>query len=214
MDDNGLIYVYDRMVRKLYQYDKGGSILSSIDIDTTRGPKGPLHFNNNSIYFEDCDASHCGYFAIAKVLSNGSLTAVPYEQQEQDQSTLTLSGRCFKGKKFIEGYNFQMDIVERDGLSSKTVSLPFTSLLTRPFLGEDIKGNTYFSRAPVEYKYQLYEIDEFDRESNYLGTVKIPGGYQEFWAVKEFDLSKNGTIVNFIPGEKKLTMYIFTNENS
>jgi len=214
VDDHGFVYVYDRGVRKLYQYDKGGSVLASIDIDSARGVMLPLHFINNAIYFDHCDPEHCSYFVIGRVLADNTLIKVPYQEQGQDQSTLTLSGKSYKGRKFIEGYNTQTDITDKNGLTSKMLSLPSEGVLPGDLFGEDTKGNFYLAVTYLKYEYQLYDVNKFDAEGNYVGTAKIPSGQREFWAVKEFELSKNGNIYNFIPGEKNLTLHIFLTQDN
>lgn len=218
VDDHGFIYVYDRSVRKIYQYDKSGEVVTSIDVDGFWGAAGPLRFINNVIYMDYCDANLCGYFIVGRVLSNNSLVGrseeekkIPY--QEQQQGTIELSGKKSKGRKFVEGYNSQTDIIDKGGLSSKTLSLPSKGIWTRIGLGEDLVGNFYFATGSDEYNYKLYDVDKFDAEGNYVSTAKIPSGHHEFWAVKEFELSKNGNIYNFVPGDERLTIHIFLNED-
>lgn len=214
VDNKGFIYIYVRGERKLYQYDKSGTIVTSIDIDSARPVRGRLHLVNSAIYYYYCDAERCSYFVIGRVLSDNTLLKVPYEEQEQEQSTLTLSGKKYKGRKFIEGYNTYTDIIDKNGLASKTISLPSEGILLGDILGEDIRGDIYFSRAPAEYKYQLYEIDKFDPEGNYIGTAKIPGGHHAFRGIKDFELSKNGNVYNFIPEAEKAILHIFTKEDN
>ena len=54
VDSKGFIYIYVHGIGKLYQYDKGGTIVTSFDIDSARPVTGPLHLVNKAIYFEYC----------------------------------------------------------------------------------------------------------------------------------------------------------------
>ncbi|MDA8241410.1 MAG: hypothetical protein M0Z67_13700 [Nitrospiraceae bacterium] len=220
VDDRGYIYIYDGSVRKLYQIDELGKVLSSIDVESPRSVTLPLHYARSAIYFVDCYADHCGYFVIGRILLNGLLVGPSEEERMnlkgQDQSTLRLSGRKYEARKFIRGYNTQIDVIEKDGLTSRMLSLPAAEGILHGRLNiEDSKGNLYFARTYLKDNYQLWYIDEFDSKANYLGTAQIPSGNgYEFWAVKEFALGKNGNIYKFIPGEKNLTLHIFLNEEN
>ncbi|MFZ2170152.1 MAG: hypothetical protein WAW61_11005, partial [Methylococcaceae bacterium] len=219
VDEQGYIYILDGGLR-LYQLDKNGKVITSSDVDSSLRIVLPMHYANNTIYSIYCTADHCSYFVIGRILLNHLLVGPSDEERsqlnrEQDQGTLTLSGRKYEGRRFVKGYNTQLDIIEKDGLTSKMLSLPIEEgVLPGDLDIEDSKGNLYFARAYEKDKYQLWNIDKFDAEANYIGTAKIPGGQRLFPASKEFGLSKNGNIYNFIPGEKNLTIHIFLNEQN
>ena len=219
VDERGYLYIYDGSVRKLYQVDKSGKVVTSVDVDNHRGVMLPLHFINNVIYFDNCDAEHCDHFVIGRVLFDSFLVGPSEEEgvkpyQEQKNGALTYSGKRYAARRFINGYNMQIDIIDKDGLTSKMLSLPAEGLLMNHFLGEDIKGNMHFIRARAEYEYQLYDVDKFDAEANYIGSAKVPSDHLEFWTAREIELNKNGNIYCFIPGEKKLTLHIFLTEDN
>lgn len=219
VDDRGFIYIYDGGVQKLYQIDKNGKVVAFINVESPRGVLLPLHYANNAIYFIDCDANHCEYFVIGRILFNNLLVGPSAEERlqrspGQDQSTLRTSGRKYEGRRFVQGYNTQLDIIEKDGLTSKMLSLPAEEGILHGNLNiEDAKGNLYFARTYLKDNYQLWYIDKFDAAADYIGTAQIPSGSGfQFWAAKDFVLGKTGHLYRFTPGEKNLTLHIFLNE--
>jgi hypothetical protein len=86
-------------------------------------------------------------------------------------------------------------------------------IVSREFLGEDTKGNFYFLTGRPEYKYKLYDGDEFDAGGNYVGSTQIPSSPAFFPSVREFALSSNGNIYSFTSEENQLVLHIFLNQD-
>ena len=216
VDKHGFVYIYDASIRKLYQYEKNGNIVASIDVNQFWHGGDPIRIKGNEIYVDDCDPEICGSYIIGRILFNKRL--VPPSAQELTKLTdigrYRASGKKTKGRKFIRGYNAQIDISDKDNLSSIMLSLPSNDIVVRSLLGEDRKGNFYFYRSRAQDAAKLWYIDEFDATGDYIGSTSMPGGDQVIFARKEFHLTRDGNVYHFVPEKDLLKVFIFHNEGT
>lgn len=203
VDSSGIIYIYDSFNRKIYQYDSQGNIIGSI------GTEGgaPLEIMDGVLYG--------GGRLIAQISSDKKLikptkSEVEKNKEEVKKGILRSSGRRYKGRGYAEGLNTERVVIEKDNRISMVASYPPRKDITHgPSLGEDEHGNIYFSNNRTADKFQIFNIDKFNSDSEYVGTAQIPGGDHYFWAAREFLLTPDGNVYNFIPEEKKLKIFIF-----
>lgn len=211
IDKQGLLYIYVPGDRKIYQYNKAGEILNTIAVDAEHRLQyntGPFHIINNRLYLDSCDyGNRCGKFLIGKITADNSLVGPTVKEFENPIEKYTFqSGKIYKGKKHIPGFNSELEIIEKEGMSFRTLSTPSENILTSTLIGEDAEGNFYFETVTAENKYNLYNIDKFGTEGEYIGTAQIPGGD----VAARFRITGNGNIYNFIPEEKKAAkLFIF-----
>lgn len=215
IDSRGFIYIYALGPSRLYQLDPDGEPVTSIAVN---GPYTVerLHLVNNMIYFTTCDAVHCYDYVIGRII-NGLLASPTEEERTKpypDPGELTWSGITYKSRQFVNGYNTYLDIIPPNGLSSRTLSLPYDGYVPGDLSGGDAKGDIYFARSYPSEKYQYYYVDKFDADANYIGTVKIPSGIPKFQATKDIAVTQNGNIYDFIPGKEELTLHIFIPNNN
>lgn len=209
VDKSGFIYVYDRV--KLYQYDRKGNIVTSVDVNESRwGGGGIMHIINNEIHIYACDSITCGDFIIGRIFFNNVLVGPSVEESKRfkEEGRQGLSGRKYmtRLKRFEEG---KMEIKEKDGTTSKTVVFPLREIVSTEFLGEDSKGNAYVkTERNDENKELVVDVHEFDKNGNYLNTFRMPAGKFHFWSAKHVLVSKDGTIYYFRPEKDKLTINI------
>ncbi len=225
VDSAGFIYTYDPQpthIDKLYQYDKKGNIIKSIDVDWNncstcyRWDAYPhyLLLHNNKIYTKACDlAKKCGYFLIGKT-ENGILNSPTYEERKNPfpKEELTLSGRRYKYIKLQETGGLDLEIIEKDGQIYKRIATPKKKGVYIDFLGEDIKGNFYFKTEHRENKKYIIEVHKYNADGNYIATILQPEYESYFRTLENFYLGKDGTIYWFFPEEDKLILEIVPTE--
>jgi len=214
VDKYGFVYIYDDL-RKLYQYDKNGNIVTSIDVDKGHHWKtsGNLHIVNDNIYIDTCASDMCGYFLEGKII-DGLFTPPTNAEQKQliEKGAYGLSGKryLFGTTDSNEG---EIDIINTSG-TTKKISFPLKkdALLTR-FLGEDEKGNLFIESQRYEDGKHAVEVHKLNANGDYLGSTLTPESDVFFVPNKEYSVSKEGTVYQFQPEKDKLRINIFPIEN-
>jgi hypothetical protein len=218
VDKSGLIYIYDRAVGKLYQYGKDGVLITTITVDEGRFHSvGPMYLINDEIYVDTCSRTYneiCGYFLIGKILSNSTLISPSKEELIKPKEEEFKSGKIYRGRKHVDGYNNELNIIDKNNLQTNTLSTPSEGILTRQLLGEDNKSNFYLQTRTAQNEDRLYNIDKFTQDGRYVGTAQIPSGEYAYPSIKNFLISDNGNIYKLIPEGKTLKIYVFLNEDN
>jgi len=219
-DSFGFIYVYDSE-NKIYQYDMKGNIISSIIVDKNgwSDRSGPMKIVNNELFMgiDLCDKKgFCGNAIVGRTGADKKLGMPTLEEARKPWAARKYqSGKTIKGRKFVEGYNTDLDIVGSNDILDKTLSVPYEGVLTVEILGEDKHGNFYFKTRTAKNEDRLYNIDAFSPNGDYLGTAQIPGGtYYVYPAIKDFIVSRNGNIYYYVPEKDSLKIFIFLNQSN
>jgi len=217
VDKYGFVYSYDRSVRKLYQYEKNGNIVTSINIDEGRwGGGGTMHIIDNEIYIYACDSKTCGDFIVGRTLFDNLLVGLSVEETKKfkEKGKQGLSGKKFMTslKRFERG---EMEIKEKDSPISKRMSFPLSRIFSIGYLGEDKKGNVYLETIQDdENKDIAVEVHKFDVNNNYHGTITMPKSYVFIAPIKDYFVSQEGVVYRFRPEEDKLRLQILFTEGN
>lgn len=215
IDKQGFVYVYNRV--KLYQYDKKGNIVTSIDVDESRwGGGGTMHVINNEIYIYACDYDTCGDFLIGRTLFNNMLVGPSVEEpkrfNEKGKQGLSQKKYMTGLKRFERG---ETEIKDRDGATFKIMSFPLKEILSIKFLGEDKRENLYIKTERDNETHELVvEVHKFNADGDYLNTIQMSPSNIHFWSVKNCEVSKDGTIYQFLPEKDRLRLNIFPYESN
>jgi len=217
VDKYGSIYIYDRSVRKLYQYEKNGNIVTSIDIDESRwGGGGTMHIIDNEIYIYACDSNTCGDFIVGRTLFDNLLVGSSVEETKRfkEKGKGGLSGKKYMTglKGFEKG---ELEIKEKDSPISKRMSFPLSRIFSIGYLGEDKKGNVYLETIQNdENKDIAVEVHKFDVDNDYHGTITMPKSHVFIAPIKDYFVSQEGVVYRFRPEENKLRLQIFFTEGN
>ncbi|MFZ3136161.1 MAG: hypothetical protein WA126_02080 [Thermodesulfovibrionales bacterium] len=221
IDKHGFIYVYhcgDGIVKKLYQYKKDGDIVAVIDVDASRWNvyDAPISIVNNNIYIDTCNYNNtCGFFLIGRILAGNILGRPSFEESKTPKvKRIGLSGREYTGEA-TKGVRGELKIKEQGIGIYKTISLPLKNILSIQFMAEDTSGNLFVKTDRDDENYKLVEeFHNFSANGDYLRTIKMSGSNIHFRSTKNYDLSKDGTIYQFLPETDKLRLNIFPVEEN
>jgi hypothetical protein len=211
VDDSGFIYIYDQL-GKLYQYDKKGTLVSKIAVDVNRLPGGgAMHAINSEIYVYACDDHMCEDFIIGRT----SLDNLLIRPSDEEAKIVKEKGKQgLSRKKYMTGLNKtvkgDLEINDKDRASLKIMSLPIREILSIEFLGEDIKGNLFIKTdRDDENKKLVSEVHKLNAKGDYLRTNQMPESDISYWSVRNYAISENGTLYQFLPEKDKLRLNIF-----
>ncbi len=217
VDKYGFVYIYDRSVRKLYQYEKNGNIVTSIDIDEGRwGGGGTMHIIDNEIYIYACDSNTCGDFIVGRTLFDNLLVGPSVEETKRfkEKGKGGLSGKKYMTglKGFEKG---ELEIKEKDSTTFKAMSFPIRGIQSIEFVGEDKRVDNYLKTARYdENKGIVVEVHKFSFDNDYLCTITMPKSYIFFVPNREYFVNKDGTVYRLLPESDKLRLEIFQSEDN
>jgi hypothetical protein len=210
MDAKGFIYIYDNF-DNLYQYDKKGNIISTIHVADMTGARGPIQIIDNVMYAHVYSGISSDV-VIGRILFNDVLVGPSVE----DPKGIREKGKgAPSGKKYMTGVTSygsrSIEIAERDRTTSKFISFPFYgSGSWIAFWGEDGKGNSYYSADGRDVSGKgVIEVHKLDMQGHYISTVQMPPVRGSYWAIKDYEIGKDGTIYDFRAEEDKLRLYIY-----
>ncbi len=210
LDSFGFIYICDNTGR-LFQYDKNGNFVSEINIDKglLKGG-GTLHIVNNEINFYTCDYSTCGDIIIGRTSLNDGRVLVSKEIGFfKEKGKQGLSGKKYMTglKRFEKG---ELEIRDGGNATLKSISFPLKDILSIKFLGED-GGENFFIKTERDddNKKLIVEVHKFNANGDYLNSIQMQPSDIRFWSVKNYEVSKDGTIYEFLPEKDRLRFNIF-----
>lgn len=213
VDKSELIYIYDRMARKLYQYDKKGNIITAINVDTSQwGGSGSMHIVNNVIYVYDCDSKACGDIIIGRILGNrlvGPSVGDPKRYSEAGKTGRSGKKYMTSLKRFGKG---ELEIEEKQR-QTEMLSFPLKGILSIKFLGEDKKGNFYIKTEKDENEGVVVDVHKFNANCEYMCTFNMPDSNVFFIPIREYIITESGDIYLFLPEKDILRLNIFPSSN-
>ncbi len=214
VDKQGLIYIYDGMIGELYQYDKNGNVINKILVDEKRWQgRGEMHIRNNKIYVDASDQTNMlREFLVAEIIDSSLIVQRDEELKKPLDKGYGESGKRYKFKNFIKGENVEVEIMDRDSTSSKTVSFSLEGIDSIEFFGEDQNQNFYIKTNSEEDGKLIMEVHKFNANGDYINTIQMPKGDINFWSIKNYSIGKDGTIYQFLPEKDKLKLNIFNGE--
>jgi hypothetical protein len=215
VDNSGFIYVYDGMVRKLYQYDKQGIVITAIDVDKRLwGGSGPMHIVNNEIVVYVCDSKTCSDIIIGRILFGNRLVGLAADEPKRysEEGKAGRSGKRYMTRPAAAGRG-RLEIRDSGDNSLKVISLPLSGIESIQFLGEDIKGNFYMESGRFVEK-GLREVHKFNVDADYLQSTTLPIGNINFGSAKNYDVDKDGVIYQFLPEEDSLKINVIPSEGN
>lgn len=218
--DNESIYIYrcgDGIVKKLYQYNKDGQVIAEIDVDASRWKiyDAPISVVNNNIYIDTCDYNDsCGLFLIGR-LSNGKILSKPSSEESRYPigKKIGLSGKEYTAgvKKGLGG---ELRIKEKDTGITNIISFPLKNILSLEFFAEDESGNLFVKTDRDNDKDELVEeFHEFSANDEYIETIRMPESNINYRSTKNYILSKDDIIYQFLPEQNKLRLNILPIED-
>ncbi len=214
VDKQGFIYIYDGMAGELYQYNKNGSVIDKMAVNERRWEaRGEMHIRNNKIYVDASDQTNVlREFLIAEIIDSSLTVPRDEELKKPIDKGYGETGKRYKFKNFIKGENVEVEIIDRDSASFKTVSFPLEGIDSIEFFGEDKNQNFYIkTNSDVDGKL-IMDVHKFNANGDYINTIQMPKGDINFWSVKNYSIGKDGTIYQFLPEKNKLRLNIFYNE--
>lgn len=215
VDNSSFIYIYDGMVKELYQYDKLGNVITAIDVDGRlwRG-NGSMRIVNNEIVVYVCDSNVCGDVIIGRILFGNRLVGLPADEPKRriDEGKGGRSGKKFMTRPVASGKG-RLEIRDGGDNSLKIISLPLNGIESIKFLGEDIRGNFYVETGRFVEK-GLREVHKFSVDADYLQSTTLPIGNINFWSAKNYDTDKDGAIYQFLLEGDSLKINIVPSEGN
>lgn len=214
LDSKGYIYIYDGVIGELYQYDKNGNINNKATVNERRWMgRGEMHIRNNKIYVDASDQTNMlREFLIAEIINNSLLVPKNEQLTKPIDKGYGETGKRYKFKNFIKGENVEVEIIDRDGTSSKTVSFPLEGIDSVEFFGEDQKQNFYIkTNSNVDGKL-IMDVHKFNADGDYINSIQMPKGDINFWSIKNYSIGKDGAIYQFLPEKDKLRLNILHSE--
>lgn len=208
IDKFGFIYVYDAR-RKLYQYDKKGNLIGTINVDITRWQvRMPMHIVDGNIYIRDADQEDV---LIGKVIE-GILEAPTEEElaQPPEKGIHGFSGRRYL-VRLLRWEKGEVEIFDKSGTTVK-IEMPIKHIVSITFLQEDKQGNFYIQTERVEDGKIVLEVHKFDANGNLLTVIPIPETDYSTWTIKLLSLDRNGNIYQFLPTKEKARLNVFQKE--
>jgi hypothetical protein len=211
VDSAGSVYVYDDSIGLLSQHDRNGNRTSSLSISRRWYVRGALRIMNGSIYMYTCNRKICGDIIVARIADGRLTPPTPAEARRPlEKGTRGLSGRKYMTdmSKFRRGL---LGITGEDGKSEETISFPLKGITALKFLGEDESGNLFIKtrRRNSGAKSSIEEIQIFDAEGVLQQTVKLPEHASDFWSTRNYYLTKDGAIYQFLPKTNRVTINVY-----
>jgi hypothetical protein len=215
VDKRGYIYIYDRSVRKLYQFTKSGNIVTSVDVDEGFwGGGGTMHISNNEIFMYACDSRDCADYKIADISPNhlfAGMTAGSNKVKDKGRHGLSGNKYMTRLKRFERG---ELDIIGKDGLSSETLSFPLKDIVSLQFLGEDKQGKRYIkTERKGDGNKVLTEIQKFSANDDYLSTTILSATEDFYVPNREYLLNRDGSVYRLLPEKDRLRIEIIAFDN-
>lgn len=212
LDQLGSVYIFDGTLRKLFQYNKKGEMVNSIDASIWIGM--PMYIADDMIYTDTCTLQNdCGNFPIGRI-ENGALKGLTGKdfQEPVKKGAYGNSGKRYEATSYLDTGKGVINIIEKDG-TVKTITFPVKKRTSiTHFLGKDKKGNIYVLAERPEgdtYATEVYKVDP--QSYNYsIFLMSDKNAYYE--TRKEVVIGKDGTIYRFLPGRKKLEIEIVPTE--
>lgn len=211
IDRFGLIYLYDDIQGKLYQYDKKGNFVNTINVDITRWQsRRPLHIVDDKIYIQSSDQEDV---LIGKIIKG--LLVAPTKDELLEPLEKGVHGR-FSGRKYsvklIRWERGGIEVIDTVEATIKSIELPIKGIVSIEFLQEDNKGNFYIQTERVDNEKILLEVHKFDFLGNYLTAISIPENDYHSWSIKLLSLDEDGNIFQFLPGKESVRLNVFQKE--
>lgn len=211
IDRFGLIYLYDDVQGKLYQYDKKGNFVNTINVDITRWQsRRPMHILDDKIYIQSSDQQDV---LIGKIIKG--LLVPPTKDELLEPLEKGVHGRFSGRSYFVKLIRWEVggiEIIDTSGATIKSIELPAKGIVSIEFLQEDKKGNFYIHTERTTDEKILVEVHKFNSIGNYLTTIQIPETGSYSWRVKGLSVDENGNIYQFLPGKENARLNIFQKE--
>lgn len=209
VDKFGSVYVYDGREGKLLQYDKKGLNVATIAIDDSQwSGRGSMQIIDNDIYMY---TGHEKDVNIGRISDGKLMRAFVKDIGKIEKGRVGVGGKRYAVKKMERGVSVEWLVKNQDGALSRLFSFPLKDTLARAILGEDKRGDFYILTVLSKDNDLFPEVDKFNSDGDYLGTIQFPRGIPEFTSAKDF-INKDGNIYNFVPEKDKLKINIFISE--
>lgn len=209
VDRFGIIYVYD-IQGKLYQYDKKGNLLGTINVDNNRWQvRMPMHIVDGNIYIRSVEQEDV---LIGKVVK-GVLVAPTEEELSQplEKGTHGLSGNRYL-VRLLRWERGEIEIFDKSGATIKSIDIPIKGIVSITFLQEDKRRNFYIQTERLEEGGIVLEVHKFDFDGNYLTTIPFPETDYSSWTIKLLSIDENGNIYQFLPAKESARLNVFREE--
>ena len=221
VDKHGFVYIYDNYGR-VFQYDKKGNVIKSIGVENVKENwtvAGGPQVIDDEIYIEISMSNNLmdnGLLAIGRILPDKTL--VPPSDEEKKNPRLKnkrfglITGKEYTGKAPSQ-IRTEIKMKPKDGGLTRLISFPFEGIISCQFFGEDEKGNFYLKTDRGGENRQLaVEVHKINGDGDYLTTLKFPRDEFYYDSLKDYSISKDGTVYDFRATEKRLQITIFSGE--